>query len=226
MSLQQAHVKTATNTTDIATNTADIATNTAAIAALQSSRVTGPASATDNAAMRFDGADGKSAQDSALIIADTTGALSRAGGGGIPIQGTNTNNSAASGDVGEEAKTSYATVSLTTATPANVTSISVPAGDFEIMAMVAFGGAGATTSTDYNSIISTNSTPSILAANSITGFVYFERQPSGADRSLFHTHMPFRVSNASTTTYYLHASATFAISSYGAQGILRYRRAR
>lgn len=64
--------------------------------------VTGPASATDNSAARFDTTTGKLIQDSALSIADTTGALSRVGGGGIPIQGMGSNAAAvAAGNVGE-----------------------------------------------------------------------------------------------------------------------------
>jgi hypothetical protein len=64
--------------------------------------VVGPASATDNAAARFDTTTGKLIQNSALSIADTTGALSRVGGGGIQIQGMGSNAAAvAAGNVGE-----------------------------------------------------------------------------------------------------------------------------
>jgi hypothetical protein len=73
----------------------------AAITTINAGYVVGPGSATDNAAARFDATTGKLVQDSPLIIADTTGALSRSGGGGIPIQGRNTNTPASAGDVGE-----------------------------------------------------------------------------------------------------------------------------
>jgi len=70
--------------------------------ALPSGFITGPGSATDKAAVRFNGTSGSSAQNSALVIADTTAALSRTGGGGIPIQGMNTNAAAvAAGNIGE-----------------------------------------------------------------------------------------------------------------------------
>jgi len=49
--------------------------------------IIGPASATDNAAVRFDTTTGKLGQNSPLLIADTTGALSRSGGGGIAVEG-------------------------------------------------------------------------------------------------------------------------------------------
>lgn len=88
--------------------------------------VVGPGSSTDNAAARFDSTSGTIIQNSALIIADTTGSLSRSGDGGIPIQGTNTNDSAASGYVGELLEISNgnavsATVTITIASPAVIT---------------------------------------------------------------------------------------------------------
>lgn len=87
--------------------------------------VTGPASSTDNAAARFDSTTGKIIQDSALIIADTTGSLSRSGNGGIPVQGTNTNDSAAAGYVGEfvtcRATAESSTVTISNGSPAVVT---------------------------------------------------------------------------------------------------------
>lgn len=64
--------------------------------------VFGPGASTDNAAARFDTTTGVLLQNSALQIADTTGALTRTGGGGIPVQGMNTNAAAvAAGNVGE-----------------------------------------------------------------------------------------------------------------------------
>jgi len=64
--------------------------------------IAAPVSSTDKAAVRFNGTSGTSGQNSALIIADTTGALSRSGGGGIPIQGMGSNAAAvAAGNIGE-----------------------------------------------------------------------------------------------------------------------------
>lgn len=63
--------------------------------------------ATDNAALRADGTGGATMQGSALLIADTTGALSRSGGGGVPIQGTNTNDDAPAGFIGQYSSQPY-----------------------------------------------------------------------------------------------------------------------
>lgn len=71
-------------------------------ASLPSGFITGPGSSTDKAATRYSGTSGALAQDSALLIADTTGALSRSGGGGIARQGMGTNAAAVpAGFVGE-----------------------------------------------------------------------------------------------------------------------------
>lgn len=58
------------------TITTDATTDTITIAASGSGDVVGPASATDNAAARFDSTTGKLIQNSLLIIADTTGNIS------------------------------------------------------------------------------------------------------------------------------------------------------
>jgi hypothetical protein len=133
--------------------------------------------------------------------------------------------SAAAGEVGQSNLATGAP-SLTSATAANVCSISVPAGDFEIMGIVQFAGAGATTTTSVSAIISATSTPSVSNANSIMGLGCTDRFASTADVIKTLVIMPYRVSNASPTTYYLHASATFAVSTFSANGILRYRCAR
>lgn len=61
--------------------------------------VTGPGSSTDKALTRFSGAGGVTLQDSQITLGDTDGKLTRAAG--ISVSGTNTNDSAAAGYVGE-----------------------------------------------------------------------------------------------------------------------------
>jgi len=78
MSLQQAHTKTATNTTDIATNTAAITAINAA------GYVVGPASATANGFVVYNGTTGKLVKDHAATIAlasEVSGTLPVANGG-------------------------------------------------------------------------------------------------------------------------------------------------
>jgi hypothetical protein len=56
------------------------------ISAPENGDVTGPASSTDNAIARYDGATGNTIQDSAVLIADTTGVIS--GTEGVTLSGT------------------------------------------------------------------------------------------------------------------------------------------
>lgn len=218
-SLMQAHEKTATNATDIATNTANIATNTAAIAAINAAGyVVGPASATDNALARFDSTTGKLVQNSEIVLGDTDGKLTRAAG--ISISGTNTNDSAAAGYVGEYL-TANAGVSLTTATPANLTSLSLTAGDWDLWAITQFGGAGTTVTSDVWASLGTTS----ATMNSTNG-QHGRWRGGGTTDLMFPMAFGLRVSPASTTTYYLTGQASFTTSTFGANGFLGARRAR
>ena len=50
--------------------------------------IAGPASATDNAVVRFDGTGGATIQNSVVTVADTTGTLSTSGGGDLGVSST------------------------------------------------------------------------------------------------------------------------------------------
>lgn len=186
--------------------------------------VTGPASSTDNAAARFDSTTGKIIQNSALIIADTTGSLSRSGGGGVPIEGTNTNDNAAAGYVGEYIESDVliaSAVSLSSGSSANVTSISLTAGDWEVHGSVGFNVSIGTSSV-IGGISTTSSTLALLSqkgamiAINDSAATTGQMLPVGARR----------LSIASTTTVYLVARATFSSGSVSAYGIIWARRVR
>jgi hypothetical protein len=193
--------------------------------------VVGPASSTDNAAARFDSTTGKLIQNSALIIADTTGALSRSGNGGIPLQGTNTNDSAAAGDVGEYTSSAIAlgsAVALTTATPANITSISLTAGDWDVFGQIGFDAAG---TTDWTaSIGSTSRTSATLSSpadptQGYTSLAQGAASPATSGDNVI-TVSPARMSLNATTTVYLVARANFTAGTMGGYGFISARRVR
>ncbi|UPJ69668.1 hypothetical protein [Bradyrhizobium sp. 191] len=142
--------------------------------------------------------------------------------------GTSTNDSATAGNVGEHVQTTLSGTLSSSGTAVACGNITLPAGDWDIAANVYFNASnGATTATDWNSIISTSSTPSVASGNSITGLVNHERRPSGADVSLTQSHVSHRVSITSSTTYYLHANATFSAGlGFGVNGWLQARRPR
>jgi hypothetical protein len=142
------------------------------------------------------------------------------------IPGESGSGTASAGEIGEEGHAALTVSYTASATAQNVTSISVPAGDFEISGFVIHAGAGATASSDWNSVISITAAPATSAGASIIGIVMHNRMPAGQDYSVLQTHPSVRVSNASPTTYYLHASATFSGAIYSVTGYLKYRRTR
>jgi hypothetical protein len=186
--------------------------------------VVGPASATDNAAARFDTTTGKLIQNSALIIADTTGSLSRSGGGGIPLEGTNTNDSASAGYVGEIVESTVllgSAVTLTTAVANNVTSISLTAGDWDVWGNVGYNPGG--TITRLACWISTTSATYPTAPNAGALADWRAGFTSGAGQ-LIPAGMR-RISISATTTTYLSVYAEFGTSmtAYGYIGARRVR---
>lgn len=191
-----------------------------------SGNVSNAGSSTDNAVARFDGTTGTIVQDSALIVADTTGALSRTGGGGISVQGTNTNDNASSGFIGERIASSVASgsaVTLTSSTPTNMTSISVPAGDWEIELQTSYLLDPATQiSTIVSSISATTGT-----ADATPGRFMLDRRAAyvpGGDLVL--PPIKSRFSLANTTTIYAIAQLSFTVNTAKAYGALVARRVR
>ena len=143
------------------------------------------------------------------------------------IIGTTTNNNANALSVGEYVSSSVlvgAPVSLTSTTPANVTSISLTAGDWDVRGTVAFAFAGTTTSTVQRiGISSTSATYGTNAAEN--NGAQFAQTLTGAATMVVNTGS-MRFSLAGTTTVYLIASATFATSTATAYGFIGARRVR
>lgn len=192
-----------------------------------SGNVTGPVSSTDNAAARYDSTTGTIIQDSALIVADTTGALSRSGNGGIPVQGTNTNDNAATGYVGEYVSATVAlgsAVTLGTASTTDVTSISLTAGDWDVEGLVEMNNTGGPTVTAF--LVWVNSTSGTLPAGLGTegGFAQWRGSTTGNIGSPTGTR---RFSLSATTTVYLSCQPEFTGGTNAkAYGLLRARRVR
>lgn len=189
--------------------------------------VIGPGVAVDNAAARFDATTGSLIQNSPLLIADTTGSLSRSGNGGIPLQGTNTNDSAAAGYVGEYVEsviTSGSSVSLTSGIVANITSISLTAGDWDVFGSVSFLP---TASTSVTSLVGSLS---LTTAALSSPYVFNDRSAafvSGGTSPLAGYNLGrLRVNVSSTTSVFLVAVAAFTASTLGGFGFINARRVR
>jgi pectate lyase-like protein len=147
-------------------------------------------------------------------------------GGALVAPGTATNDSAAAGVIGEYITStvlSGSAVALTTLTAANITSITLTPGDWEIRADVLFTGDSSTLVGGIQGSINTTSatldvTPGRYAAD------------HGASQTIlaFTPSLRFgdRISVSSNTTYYLVARASFATSTCSAFGKISARRTR
>jgi hypothetical protein len=147
----------------------------------------------------------------------------------VSFVGTPTNDNATAGDVGEiisSAVETGAAVALTNGVAANVTSISLTAGDWDVTGVVHLQGNAATTvSNAFASVSGTSATLSNTAANASqiwsNGNTIF-----AAATYVSVPPITRRVTIASTTTHYLVALAAFGVSTCAAFGYIQARRAR
>lgn len=157
----------------------------------------------------------------------STGGPSWDSNGNTVLGGTTTNDSAAAGKVGEvnSAYAASSTVSLTNATSANLTSISLTAGDWDVYAMANFAPASASTVvTDLWAGLSSTSATLPTEANGLMKVPYAVSTDNSSYASI--PLFPIRVSVASTTTYYLVGRGYFSVSGLNGGGLIRARRAR
>lgn len=144
--------------------------------------------------------------------------------------GTATNDSASAGQIGEyisSAVASGSSVSLTTDTAANVTSISLTAGDWDVSGFVAFDNGATTSITRLAASISqVSATSDFTTAHAYGSQIAAAFVPGSGGVDITQRAGPLRISLAGTTTIYLVAFATFTVSSLAAYGGIRARRVR
>lgn len=146
---------------------------------------------------------------------------------GVSLRGTATNNNASAGRVGEVIESSVAigsAVSLTSDATANITTISLTAGDWDVWGSVSFIPAVSTTIAALLGSISAVSLNIPTAPNGGAGQALQATFSTGLSQTI--SVGMRRVSLASTTTYYLVCSSTFAVSTMAAAGYIGARRAR
>lgn len=144
------------------------------------------------------------------------------------IPGTTTNGDATAGNVGEYVSStilSGAAISLTSATSATVTSISLTGGDWDVWGAVGFVANAATTATIFkggiNTVAATLPTPPGNGAYAQIGLSV----GAGGPEPIFSVGST-RISLSVTTTIYLVAQSTFAVNSMSAFGFVGARRRR
>lgn len=149
------------------------------------------------------------------------------------LLGTQTNDSAAAGNVGEFLTTTVASgaaVAETTATPVDVCTLSLTAGDWDVSAVVDRTLTG-TTATIYGAGISLtlNTLPTQPGGSGlgtdalVTQAATFGTTVTGVGSTVI---PPVRVSLAATTTLHLVAGDTFSAGSVAVFGTIRARRVR
>jgi len=142
-------------------------------------------------------------------------------------KGTATNDNATAGDVGEFVSASVSTPgsSLSNNTVTNVTSISLTAGDWDVCGQVVFSPAGSTTATVYiGSINTVSATLGNTTGTTSSQTVFVAGFLAGGTNCVVVN--PCRISIASTTTVYLIAYSTFAVSTMSVAGVITARRMR
>lgn len=141
-------------------------------------------------------------------------------------KGTTTNDNAATGYIGEYVSSTVNSspgVSLSTGTGANVTSISLTAGDWDVSGLVLYNpGATTVCSLSYAAITSTSATVPALT----TGQASLECASKVANTIWGVVAPRIRISISSTTTLYLVANANFTTSTLVAGGTITARRQR
>lgn len=144
-----------------------------------------------------------------------------------PHAGSKLGDNASAGQIGELISASVASgsaVVLTTNQPANVTSISLTPGDWDVEGMVNFTPAASTSSTQVKAGVSAAGTATFDTFDR-TNICSYPAEVDGAND----TSLPVpetRISLTATTTIYLVAQSTFTVAAMHAYGIIRARRTR
>lgn len=143
------------------------------------------------------------------------------------MNGTATNDSAAAGEAGELISASVvvgSAVALTTNTAANITSISLTSGDWDVSACASFLPAGTTSVTQYVGTISTTSATLNTTPGNIASFTQAAAVPGNLQSHFCIS--PVRFSLNATTTVFLVSQTTHTVSTMGGFGMIRGRRMR
>ena len=169
---------------------------------------------------------------SPTLVTPTIGAATATSVGFSPttggIVGTTTNDNTDAGNVGESIVSAVDTpgISLTNNTAADITSISLTAGDWDVWGNVVLIFGATTNCTTYGMWSSATSatvpdvTLSCNISTSVAGIV------PGAITGCGNSIPPLRYSLSGTTTIYLSVKAAFSISTLAAFGVIQARRAR
>jgi hypothetical protein len=142
----------------------------------------------------------------------------------FPLRGVTTNSNAAAGNIGEYISQGAAGISVSAGVPADVCSISLTAGDWDVWGTIGTSPAGTTLTSLFAGWISTTSATAPSAPNNGAYFTVMPPSVAG-NQSILPTGMT-RLSLASTTTVYLSAQVNFTTSTCTIFGFIGARRVR
>jgi hypothetical protein len=162
---------------------------------------------------------------------DVNGKLITTSSAGAPGQlvGTATNDNAVAGNVGQLISallSNGAPITLTTGTPATVTSVLLTAGDWDVSGVVTYITAGTTAVSLMQSVINTTGAATAAVDAASTGSMVFTPNTVIGATNVFVVTPIVRASLAGNTTYFLNAFAGFSVSTLQASGFIRARRMR
>lgn len=112
-------------------------------------------------------------------------------------------------------------VSLTSATPANITSISLIAGDWDVFGTIGFTANALTTATVFEGGI--NTTSATLPISPGGGYTQYGISVGAGGTEPVLTVGTSRLNLSNTTTVYLVAQSTFAVNSMASYGFIGAR---
>lgn len=134
------------------------------------------------------------------------------------IVGTTTNNNANAGSVGEFVTATGSGVALTSGTAANITSISLTAGDWDVWGNIEFAPTGAAQTILIGGINTTSATQAATPFREVLQGTLTGNNSAWAPQQ--------RISIAGTTTVFLVGTSTFSGGTVAATGYIAARRAR
>jgi hypothetical protein len=183
-------------------------------------------------ALASSGITGAAASGANADITSMTAVTSISATGGTAVKGTNTNDSAAAGYVGEYTSASRAAASalaLTTGTAATVASLSLAAGDWDVWGQVGYSTASSSTSV-ARIIAETTTATSLAGANGdgVVSLIYpgGSALNSGGNGPVTMQTGVRRFSLSATTTVNLITQGDFTTAGLSAFGLIKARRVR
>lgn len=143
------------------------------------------------------------------------------------VRGSQTNDSALSGNIGEYIETAFGSAGITSNVTANVGSQVFPAGDWDLRAVTSSSGGATTTVNFYQQSISTTSATFDTSSNRFSVVITYGTTIFNFGSANVVTPLgPCRFSFATPTTVFLVFFSTFAVSTMAASGTLIGRRVR